>query len=137
MGYGKAINEAYKQKKIVAKKVLYKEEQKIAIKFLCGSDLLRGMKTPNLWAADHLELILGEYGVVVVERDGDTVNDEFFDGFPQMFQQYKNNIHSFAPSVENTISSTKVRNLIKSKRSIKYLTPDSVIEYIAKQKLYQ
>merc|ERR1712228_283665 len=123
--YGKALNHFYKN-----------NQQKIAIKFLGGSNLLKSMKTPNLWSMDHQETILGEYGMVVVEREGDALNNEFFDEY-EMFKKHKNNIYSFKPAVENTISSTKVRELIKSNKSIKYLTTDSVIEYIQKEKLYQ
>ena len=94
------------------------------------------MKTPNLWRKDHQELILGHYGMVVVERDGSELNDDFYSSY-EMFTKYRSHIHAFKPSVENTISSSVVRKLIGNKQSIKYLTPDSVIDYISKYNLYQ
>jgi len=112
------------------------DEKKIALKFLGGSDLLKSMKTPNLWRQDHQQLILGHYGMVVVERDGSELTDEFYESY-DMFTKYRDHIHAFKPSVENTISSSVVRSLIKKKQSIKYLTPDPVIEYIEKNQLYQ
>lgn len=111
-------------------------DKQIALKFLGGSDLLKSMKTPNLWRMDHQQLILGHYGMVVVERDGSELTDEFYESY-DMFTKYRDHIHAFKPSVENTISSSVVRDLIKKKRSIKYLTPDPVIEYIEKNQLYQ
>ena len=122
--YGKAIDQFYKNK------------QEVAVKFLCGSDVLKSFQIPNLWAMDHQEVILGKYGVVVCERKGCELNDEFFNGYA-MYKKHRKNIYSFMPAVENTISSTVIRNQIKSKKSIKYLTPDPVIEYVEKEKLYQ
>ena len=112
------------------------DERKINIKFVGGSDLLSSMKTPNLWREDHQEIILGRYGFVVVERVGHELDDEYYESY-EMFKKYRNNIHHFLPAVENTISSTKVRELLANNRSAKYLTPDSVIEYVNKEGLYK
>ena len=113
-----------------------KEEKTISLKFLGGSDLLKSMKTPNLWRQDHQEIILKDYGMVVVERVGDELTDEFWKSY-EMFEKNKKNIYAFVPHVENTISSSKLRESIKNDWSIKYLTPDPVIEYIEKNKLYK
>eukprot|EP01083_Nonionella_stella_P085387 236790_1 len=131
--YGKAIDDYYKTTDDDTQND--QAEKRVHMKFLCGSDLLQSMRTPNLWRMDHQEIILGEHGVVVVERDGHRLDDEFFNAY-QMFAKHRKNIHAFYPPIKNSISSTKVRDEIKKNNSIKYLTPDAVIEYIEKHKLY-
>ena len=108
---------------------------KVHLKFVGGSDLLRSMRTPNLWRRDHQELILGKYGFVVIERHGDPLDEALFEY--DMFRKHRKNIHAVKLSAENTISSTKVRQLIRDKQSIKYLLPDAVIQYIEKHKMYR
>ena len=111
------------------------EERRVHLKFVGGSDLLQSMKIPNLWRMDHQELILGQYGVVVIERESDPLTEEFYSGHP-MFKKHRANIHAMQLCVENTVSSTKVRELLKRNESVQYLIPDAVIEYISKHGLY-
>ncbi|EGT58060.1 hypothetical protein CAEBREN_18545 [Caenorhabditis brenneri] len=48
------------------------------------------------------------------------------------------NVHIIKNAIaSNAISSTKLRQAIKENRSIKYLTPDSVIQYIEEANLYK
>jgi nicotinic acid mononucleotide adenylyltransferase len=47
----------------------------------------------------------------------------------------RSNIEIVRPSVTNDVSSTVVRRLLKQKRSIKYLVPDLVCDYIQRHQL--
>ena len=114
-----------------------KDETKQIIKIIlmCGSDLLLTFMEPNIWNIQDQHTILDKYGVVMMERKGYEITEDIYREYP-LFNQYRHNIHSFQPSVENDISSTTIRKLIKDGQSIKYLTFDSVIEYIEMHKLY-
>lgn len=49
--------------------------------------------------------------------------------------QNKERIIPVQPAAANTISSTMVRRLLAQKKSIKYLVPDAVRDYIKRHKL--
>merc|ERR1712083_1165410 len=109
--------------------------KELRVFLVCGSDLLQSMKKPNVWLKEHQEILLSQ-GLAVAERDGDEFDDEFFKSY-DLFEKYRDCIHTFKPAVKNTISSSKLREQIKRDASIKYLTEDAVIGYICKEKLYQ
>ena len=119
--YGKALKEHF--------------GNEVKLKFLGGTDLLKSMKDFDLWPEEHQEIILGQHGFVAIERAGDPLDDALFECH-SLFSKHRDNIHGLTPSVENTISSTKVRELVQRGASIKYLLPDSVIEYIQEHSLY-
>ena len=119
--YGKALKEHF--------------GNEVKLKFLGGTDLLNSMKDFDLWPEEHQEIILGQHGFVAIERAGDPLDDALFESH-SLFSLHRDNIHGLTPSVENTISSTKVRELIQKGASIKYLLPDSVIDYIQEHSLY-
>eukprot|EP00485_Elphidium_margaritaceum_P007491 CAMPEP_0202691796 /NCGR_PEP_ID=MMETSP1385-20130828/6408_1 /ASSEMBLY_ACC=CAM_ASM_000861 /TAXON_ID=933848 /ORGANISM="Elphidium margaritaceum" /LENGTH=290 /DNA_ID=CAMNT_0049347249 /DNA_START=27 /DNA_END=899 /DNA_ORIENTATION=+ len=131
--YGKALNAHY-QTFNTAQQTLQNGRQ-IRLKFLGGSDLLHSMKTPGLWSQAHMEIVLGHHGMIVCERESHILNDAFYEQH-ELLTKHRDNIHAFKPCVHNTISSTKVRELIALNKSIKYLTPDPVIDYIKQQNLY-
>ncbi|KAM5377307.1 hypothetical protein ACJZ2D_005126 [Fusarium nematophilum] len=81
------------------------------IVLLAGLDLIQTMSAPGVWDERDLDHILGNYGVFALERSGTEV-------------------------VNNDISSTKVRLLLKRDMSIDYLIPDNVISHIHKHNLY-
>ena len=110
-------------------------DQTIKIILMCGSDLLLTFMQPNIWSIHDQHTILDKYGIVMMERKEYELNEEIFSQYP-LFDQYRHNIHSFCASVENDISSTLIRKLIKDGKSIKYLTFDSVIQYIKEHNLY-
>lgn len=110
-------------------------DKQLRVFMVCGSDLLHSMKKPNVWLKEHQEILLSQ-GLVVCQRDGDELDDAFFEDY-DLFKKYRDSIHTFKPTVKNTISSSKLREQIKKNGSIKYLTEDAVIGYIEKEKLYR
>lgn len=53
-----------------------------------------------------------------------------------LISPHKNNIFPIKEEISTTISSSKLRTLLSKQKSIKYFTPDSVVDYIAKNGLY-
>ena len=105
------------------------------IMLICGSDLLDSFNTPDLWAVQHMTGILQEHGICVIERDTAATANVIFGN--DLLYENRNNIMSIPQHVQNDISSTKVRLCLKRGLSVKYMTPDPVIDYMKKHKLYQ
>ena len=79
--------------------------------------------------------ILANFKILVLERDEDDMdeiikNDEFLSKYKNSFIRLKKNIRS-------NISSTFVRDKIKRGKSIRYLSPDEVYNYIKENNLYE
>lgn len=99
------------------------------ILFLMVSDNLKEFPTWN--GADK---ICEKYKSYVFKRDDDNIKniiekDEFL----------SKNKNSFVVVLNNTLnnfSSTYARKIIKEDKSIRYLAPDEVVNYIEKHKLY-
>ena len=51
--------------------------------------------------------------------------------------KWRHNIYVVPQMIQNDVSSTKVRLLLRRGMSVRYLTPDSVMEYIDGNELYQ
>ena len=51
--------------------------------------------------------------------------------------KYKGRVHVITEPMENTISSSAVRELVREGRSLKYIVPDGVINYIRQNSLYE
>ncbi|KAI8049169.1 hypothetical protein BDF22DRAFT_726683 [Syncephalis plumigaleata] len=108
--------------------------RRIRVLMLAGADLINSMNVPDLWSIEDMHIILGKFGCVVTERQGTDIwqvllhNDVLF--------QYQRNIHVIRQVVQNDVSSTKIRLLLRRGMSIKYLLPDAVIEYIETNKLF-
>eukprot|EP01083_Nonionella_stella_P146808 462258_1 len=115
--YGKALNHHYQTYESEQKEDCQNAPKHIHLKFVCGSDVLYSMTKPGVWITAHQEIIVGKHGVVVVERDGHPLDDQFFDEY-ELFKKYKQHILAFQPFIKNTISSKKVRSELQKKRSI-------------------
>lgn len=122
--YQSALNRAH----------LTDSDSPIRVKMLCGADLIESTLVPGLWAMEDLELIFGTFGVVVIERVGlDLV--PLIAASPHL-AKYAANIDIVPQRITNTISSTSVRKLIATQQSVRFLTPDPVIDYIKEHRLY-
>uniref|UniRef100_A0A6A7G731 Nicotinamide-nucleotide adenylyltransferase n=1 Tax=Hirondellea gigas TaxID=1518452 RepID=A0A6A7G731_9CRUS len=110
--------------------------QPIHVKLLCGADFMKSFLTPNLWRPDHLEAILGRFGLSCIERPIGLLSPHQFIHDHDCLWEHRNNIDIIPPSVENNVSSSAIRRLCNRGQSIKFLVPDSVLSYIEQHKLY-
>lgn len=102
---------------------------------VCGSDFLVSFGKEGLWLERDVEEILAQHGLIVVARPGYDSNK--FIEKNALMTRLKSHIHIVNDLVSNDLSSTVVRNALLKGESIKYLTPDKVIEYIEKNELYR
>ncbi|WP_243018168.1 MULTISPECIES: nicotinate (nicotinamide) nucleotide adenylyltransferase [Candidatus Cardinium] len=112
-------------------------EVNTTLKLLCGADLFSSFHVPNLWNDQDIELIVRKYGLVVITREGfDPFNTLKNSPKSHIFRKYQRNVIIIEEKIKNRISSTAIRHCIKNRESIRYLVPDSVIEYINANNLY-
>lgn len=109
-------------------------QDSLKVMLLCGSDLLESFSTPGVWIPDQVRTICKDFGVVCIRREGKNVEKLISNS--EILQECRDNIISVDEIVPNQISSSRVRECIRSSLSIKYLTCDEVIEYIREHKLY-
>eukprot|EP00096_Caligus_rogercresseyi_P013732 TRINITY_DN6339_c0_g1_i1.p1 TRINITY_DN6339_c0_g1~~TRINITY_DN6339_c0_g1_i1.p1 ORF type:complete len:239 (+),score=54.39 TRINITY_DN6339_c0_g1_i1:165-881(+) len=112
----------------------FNPQEPFKILFLCGADLLESFSVPGLWTDEDMEVIVKDFGLVVISREG--ADPQKFIYKSDMLTKNKSNIHIVTEWITNDISSTKVRRALRRHESVKYLIPDEVIEYISKQGLY-
>ncbi len=108
-------------------KALYPEYE---IAFIMGSDNLK-----ELHSWKEAQELVKSFKIYVLERDRDNIEeiiqaDDFLKENETSFIKAKNNITT-------NLSATFVREKLKENKSIRYLTPDEVLFYIRKNKLYQ
>ncbi|RYC62325.1 hypothetical protein CHU98_g3887 [Xylaria longipes] len=89
------------------------------------------MSTPGVWAEKDLDHILGSFGAMIVERSGTDMEDALANLKP-----WEENIYVIQQMIQNDVSSTKIRLLLKRDLSITYLIPSPVIQYIMENRLY-
>lgn len=97
--------------------------------FLIGSDNLKELYTWN-----RPEELVSKYKILVMERENDKMegiieNDE-------LLYKHKENFIKVNEEIRSNYSSTYVRAQIKDGKSVRYLLPDEVYEYILENKLY-
>lgn len=108
--------------------------RKVRVLMLCGADLLKTIEVPNVWLPDHVDSILKDFGLAVVERDDLSSASHIFAS--DILYKYRKNIFNIAKFVKNNLSSTQVRHLRRRGYSIRYYVPDTVLKYIEDHKLY-
>ncbi|XP_067449707.1 nicotinamide/nicotinic acid mononucleotide adenylyltransferase 1 [Thunnus thynnus] len=101
---------------------------------LCGADVLESFGTPNLWKQEDIAEIVGRYGLVCISRSGNDPHK--FIHQSDMLWKYRKNIHVVREWVTNEISATHVRRALRRGQSVRYLLPDTVVDYIKEHGLY-
>lgn len=104
----------------------------VRIALLAGADLIQTMSTPGVWDSKDLDHILGNYGVLIIERAGTDIEEAI-----EHLRRWEHNIYVIQQVVQNDISSTKVRLFLKREMSVRYLIPEDVIRYIDFHGLYR
>uniref|UniRef100_A0A6Q2XQ03 Nicotinamide/nicotinic acid mononucleotide adenylyltransferase 2 n=1 Tax=Esox lucius TaxID=8010 RepID=A0A6Q2XQ03_ESOLU len=110
----------------------------LRILLLCGSDLLESFCIPGLWKDSDMEVIVGDFGIVVVPRDG--VDTERIMNHSSVLRKYKDNIIVVKDDVNHPmsiVSSTKSRLALQhgDGHVVDYLN-QPVIDYILQSQLY-
>ena len=99
------------------------------ILFLMGSDNLKEFPTWN--GADK---VCEKYKSYVLRRDDDDIKNIIEKD--KFISKNKNSFVAVSNNILNNFSSTYARKIIKEDKSIRYLAPDEVVNYIEKHKLY-
>lgn len=97
---------------------------------LMGSDNLKEIHT---W--DRAEQLVSRYKFLIMERDKDIMENIIKDN--ELLERHETNFKKLNQEIKSNFNSTYVRNQIKSGKSIRYLVPDEVYEYIEENKLYR
>lgn len=103
------------------------------IYFICGSDNLRDMCVRPWPNYNH---ILEEFNIICIQRNDDNVYQDIILHDKNMVAN-ASHIHVIHENVVNNISASAIRNLVRAGKSIKYLLPVNVEEYIYTNKLYK
>lgn len=104
------------------------------LKLLCGADVLESFDNPSLWQIGDIKEIVGSFGVVCITRCGS--DPEKYINQSDVLYRYWKNIHVVREWVTNEISATHVRRSVRRGRSVRYLLPDPVVNYILENNLY-
>uniref|UniRef100_A0A4W3JQ93 Nicotinamide/nicotinic acid mononucleotide adenylyltransferase 3 n=1 Tax=Callorhinchus milii TaxID=7868 RepID=A0A4W3JQ93_CALMI len=104
------------------------------LKLLCGADVLGTFHIPNLWKDEHIEEIVGKFGMVCISRDGAAPRRFIYES--DILFKHRRNIHVVREWVQNDISATHIRRALRRGQSVKYLVPDNVIDYIKEHNIY-
>ena len=110
-------------------RILKEEYTDNEIIFATGTDNLQELETWN-----NSQDILDEFKLIIFERGEDD-----FDSIVEESEFLKKNRSSLIKLENNyrtNLSSTYVREKLRRSKSVKYLTPDCIIEYINKNNLY-
>lgn len=117
-------------KSYTADTIRYFKEKKVAenLYFIIGADSLL-----DIFDWREPEFLLQNACFIVASRPGYQLKKT---ELAEKFRPYLKQI-LFLDTIEVGYSSSRIRELLKEGKSIKYQTPDQVIEYIEKNKLYR
>lgn len=87
-----------------------------------------------MWLDEHVEEVAGHFGLVCVSRGG--LHPERAVHESDMLSRHSGNVFLVREWVRNETSATEVRRALRRGLSVKYLLPDSVIDYIHQHNLY-
>lgn len=99
------------------------------IRLIIGTDNLKELPT---W--HEVEFLLQQFKVIVLARSEDNI-DEIING-DKLLSKYSSSFIIENISLRTNLCSTFVRNEIKNGKSVRYLLPDELIEYIQNNNLY-
>lgn len=108
---------------------IQKQYQDKNVWFLIGSDNLRELHT---WK--RAEELVSKYKILVMERNEDKIEEIIEKN--ELLNYYKENVIKLSEEIRSNYSSTYVRSQIKKQKSVRYLMPDEVYEYIKINNLY-
>ena len=108
--------------------------ERCKIMLLIGADVFESFKDAQVWHHGSLETLLQEFGVIVVER-GDC-NVEALLAETPVLHRNREKITFLPQLIKNEVSSSKVRMMLRSGQSVRYLIPDRVLSYINEHHLY-
>jgi len=111
-----------------------KEPNTVKLFMVGGGDFLESISVPNLWKDEDIEVMLRDFGLIVITRQGSNPK-QYVEKHP-IVNQYKDNIYIVKEKFTNDISSTKVREAVKNGDSVKFFVDNSVISYISENELY-
>ena len=110
-------------------RILRKEYSNNEIIFATGTDNLKEFETWN-----NCQDILDGFKLLIFERGGDIFEDIVNNS--DFLKQNKNSLMKLENNIRTNLSSTFAREKLRNGKSIRYLTPDSVIDYIKENNLY-
>lgn len=110
-------------------RILKKMYPKYEIAFTIGSDNLKELHT---WRDS--DKLMKEFKIYVLKRDKDNIKDIINEN--KFLKENKDTFIEIKNSITTNLSSSYIREKIKSNKSIRYLVPEEIINYIKKNKLY-
>lgn len=123
----------YGEKSLPTIRVLEEMQKKFPdkeIMALMGSDNLREIHT---W--DRAEELVSKYKFLVMEREPDMIEDILNEN--ELLKCYQSNFTKINQGIKTNFNSNYIRNQIKNGKSIRYLVPEQVYQYIEENKLYR
>lgn len=110
--------------------LLKKEYPDNDLYFVIGTDNLK-----ELYWWGYIDQFLTEYKIIVIERGSDNM-DEIIES-QEFLQKYRNSFIKYNQLIRTNLSSTYVREKLKEGKSVKYLMPEEVANYIKENNLYR
>lgn len=124
------VNSEKLLKTIDTLELLQEQYQSHELWFATGTD---NLKEVHLWKEP--EKLLSKFKLLVIERDRD--NAEEIINNSEILSSYRDNIIVMKLSIRSNISSTIIRDIIKTDKSCRYLVPDEIFAYVNKNLLYR
>jgi len=119
-----------KRASIETLEILRNQYEDKEIWFACGTDNLERMHT---WV--NAEELVSDYKILAFEREEDNL-EEIISNNP-FLTKHRQSFLGMKEMMKNNFSSTAMRQKIAEGKSIRYLVPDEVYEYIKENRLYE
>ncbi|KAK4529150.1 hypothetical protein CCYA_CCYA01G0007 [Cyanidiococcus yangmingshanensis] len=112
------------------------DDPELSFYFVCGADLVASMDSPKVWPAEHLQKLFALCRVLALPRPA--LGSEEEAPLARVLRRFPDSIFLWREApVQCSISSTLIRKRITQGRSVRYLIPRPVEEYIQEQGLYR